>query len=251
MPHIFVPRESTMEIKCTAKEMDYTPFWLIDLANDIKDSSLQFTSGQKKQLNTHGVYELPDRPEMPSTLRLLINDTARNNQTIIQCDQGTTSTSTTTLFVLSKFLYQVINYIEFIDLIIDPGVFQLAGDIGDMGVNLSWNYESQSLADDVLRFLLTISNGSSSQELSLSNESFYFTAPEGAPPCEIYNFSVTATYVGATYSGGGCSVFSPVLSTMLPSLPNISELESSLHHLLDKRSTSLSFRVYFEVSSLQ
>ena len=158
--------------------------------------------------------------------------------------------------MLSKFLYQVINYIvyiEFID-VIDPGVFQLTGDIGDMGVNLSWSYGSQSLADAVLRFSLTISNGSSSQELPLSNES-YFTAPEGAPPCEIYNFSVTATYIGATYigatyTGAGCSVSSPVLSTMLPSLPNIGELESSLHHLLDKRSTSLSFVVYFEVSSL-
>ena len=152
-----------------------------------------------------------------------------------------------------KSLITYIIYIEFID-VIDPGVFQLAGDIGDMGVNLSWSYESQSLADAVLRFSLTISNGSSSQELPLSNESsFYFAAPEGAPPCEIYNFSVTATYIGTTgtYTGGDCSVSSPVLSTMLPSLPNIGELESSLHHLLDKRSTSLSFLVYFEVSSLQ
>ena len=101
-----------MEIKCTAKETDYTPFWSIDLANDMKDFSLQFTGGQKEQLNAHGVYELPqtDRPGMPPTLRLLINDTARNNQTIIQCDQGATSTSSTTLFVLSKFLYQVIVY---------------------------------------------------------------------------------------------------------------------------------------------
>jgi hypothetical protein len=46
------------------------------------------------------------------------------------------------------------------------------------------------------------------------NESHYhFTAPEGAPPCEVYNFSVTATYVGATYTGAGCSL--PLETLML------------------------------------
>ena len=59
---------------------------------------------------------------------------------------------------------------------------------------------------------------------------FMFTAPEDAPPCEVYNFSVTATYVGATYTGAGCSVPSPVLSTMLPSLPDIKKIESSLSY---------------------
>ena len=44
-----------------------------------------------------------------------------------------------------------------------------------------------------------------------------FTAPEGAPPCEVYNFSVTATYAGAT-----CT--SPVLNIMIPSLPDIKYL---------------------------
>ena len=113
-----------------------------------------------------------------------------------------------------------------------------------------WSLESQFLADTMLRFSLRISRESSSKELSLLKSS-YFIAPESAPPCEIYNFSVTATYIGATYTGDGCSFPSPVLSTILPSLPNISQLESSLHYLLDKRLTSLSFYVFFEVSSLQ
>ena len=66
---------------------------------------------------------------------------------------------------------------------------------------------------------------------------FYeYYAPEDASPCEVYNFSVTATYVGATYTGVGCSEPSPVLSTMLPSLPNITGLESSLNYTLQKRS---------------
>ena len=73
-----------------------------------------------------------------------------------------------------------------------------------------------------------------SQELQTS--SFPFTAPPNAPPCEVYNFSVTATPVGATYTGDGCSVPSPVLSRMLPSLPDIMQLESAINCSLERPS---------------
>jgi hypothetical protein len=102
-------------------------------------------------------------------------------------------------------------------------------------INLTWS--SQELASVpvvVHTFLLTISHGSSSQVIPVDASHYHFTAPEGAPPCEVYKFSVTATYVGATYTGAGCSVPSPVFSTMLPSLPNISQLVSSLHYSLTK-----------------
>ena len=105
VPHLFIPRESTVKINCTAGDRSYRPFWLIDLANDTKSFSLQFN--QEEQLNAHGVYQLPkiETPGMPPTLRLLINDTLRNNQTKIQCDQSaTTPESTTVLFVLGKAL---------------------------------------------------------------------------------------------------------------------------------------------------
>ncbi len=62
-----------------------------------------------------------------------------------------------------------------------------------------------------------------------------FTAPEGAPPCEVYNFSVTATYVGATYTGAGCSATSPVVSSMFPSLPDQRILELSVNYSLEKQ----------------
>jgi hypothetical protein len=105
-------------------------------------------------------------------------------------------------------------------------------------INLTWSIQelaSVPLVDDVAHtFLLTISHGSSRDKVSLNASHYYFTAPEGAPPCEVYNFSITATYVGATYTGAGCSVPSPVVSTMLPSLPNISQLESSLCYSLMK-----------------
>ena len=50
---------------------------------------------------------------------------------------------------------------------------------------------------------LTISHGSisDSQLISLNESTYRFTVPEGAPPCELYNFSVsrsvTTKYVGA------------------------------------------------------
>ena len=104
MPYIFVPRESTVEINCTAQDRSYSPSWFINLANDTKDFPLSFI--QKDELNDHGVHELPriERPGMPPTLRLLINDTSRNNQTVIICDQSATTSSTTILFVLGKLL---------------------------------------------------------------------------------------------------------------------------------------------------
>ena len=89
------------------------------------------------------------------------------------------------------------------------------------------------------------------QSLQLHEPYYVFTAPEGAPPCEVYNFSVTATYVGATYTGAGCSVPSPVLSRMLPSLPEIYKLESSHRYSLEKYATGdINLSVSFQVSEL-
>ena len=135
-------------------------------------------------------------------------------------------------------------------IMLDPIRISLLGDTVDMGINISWSSEPQSLANAALRLLLRINKGSHSPEISLLNESYYyFTAPEGAPPCEMYNFSVTATYAGATYTGAGCSVPSPMLSTVLPSLPNISRLDSSLDYVLTKQITGFALSISFEVCS--
>ena len=101
--------------------------------------------------------------------------------------------------------------------------------------NISWS-SLPSLMDSEPRQAYSLSVKSPSiqeQRLQLYEPYYLFTAPEGAPPCEIYNFSVTATYnVGATYAGADCSVPSQVLSTMLPSLPDIDILESSMDYSL-------------------
>ena len=81
-----------------------------------------------------------------------------------------------------------------------------------------------------------------------TQEWFYeFYGPEDANYCEVFNFSVTATYVGATYTGAGCSVHSPVLSRMLPSIPDISRMQSSQEASVEKQSGEVVLSVYFQV----
>ncbi len=103
--------------------------------------------------------------------------------------------------------------------------------------NISWTSLPSLVDPEPPRQAYSLSVNSPSireQMFQLYEPCYLFIAPEGAPPCEVYNFSVTATYdvVGATYTGAGCSVPSQVLSTMLPSLPDIDLLESSIDYSL-------------------
>ena len=101
-------------------------------------------------------------------------------------------------------------------------------------------------------FYLSVNYDSSRKIIHKTEPHHRFTAPEGAPPCEVYNFSVTATYVGATYTGAGCSVprLSPIMSTMLPSLPDIEKLNSSLIYSLALNSGNFTLNITFEVGIL-
>ena len=100
MPQILVPNGSNVEIHCRAAQADDPPVWAIDLAADSSvNSPLQFGT-RKRRLNDHGVYELP-QIAAPLTLRLLINNTAINNQTEIQCERG--ESITTVLHVFGEF----------------------------------------------------------------------------------------------------------------------------------------------------
>jgi hypothetical protein len=118
-----------------------------------------------------------------------------------------------------------------------------ARDIAIHSVNLSWTSgpETVEQIEQGIKVNYSLNVATNSGKIPSQShqiqESFYaFTAPdpEDASPCEVYNFSVTATYVGATYTGAGCSVPSPVFSTMLPSLPDITRLESSVKYSLKK-----------------
>ena len=78
------------------------PFWSIDLADDLIEAPLTFLV-RRDQLNDHGVFEIP-RPHarMPTMLTLFINDTARNNQTVIEC-AGDREDYRTTVFIYGMF----------------------------------------------------------------------------------------------------------------------------------------------------
>ena len=127
--------------------------------------------------------------------------------------------------------------------------FQLEMSIEDMGLNsvgITW---SRAAVDVGQTFILNISHRSELiTSVSLNESYYYFSAPEGSPPCGIYNFSVTATYTGARYIGAGCGVSSRMLSRMLPSLPNIEGLERSLKHSVAiELSQDVILNVLFEV----
>ena len=124
-------------------------------------------------------------------------------------------------------------------------------DISLKTVNISWSppYPPSQDIHNMNYNLSVTSSNTRSQNIPIRESYTYdvFRANSDAPPCEVYNFSVTATYVGATYTGDGCSVPSPVISRMLPSLPDIEILESSLNYSLEKLSNGVVLTTTFQV----
>ena len=105
MPHILVPNGSNVEIYCRAAHANNPPAWAIDLAADLSvNSYLQFST-RKGRLNDYGVYELP-QIAAPLTLRLLINNTAINNQTVVQCERGEYITTVLHVDLFGEFSIQ-------------------------------------------------------------------------------------------------------------------------------------------------
>ena len=118
-------------------------------------------------------------------------------------------------------------------------------DLGLQFINISW---SPLLLNE--SYTLTIISENTQPQLHESlQSSFLFTAPDDAPPCEVYNFTATFDSVGANV-GVGCSV---VLSRMLslPSLPNKQGLESSLNYSTEREdANTVSIVVSIKVSKL-
>ena len=84
-------------------------------------------------------------------------------------------------------------------------------------MNISWS--PLPLVENDQLYTVTVRDSESNVVISsqLGERYIVFNATNNAPPYEVYKVSVTATYVGATYSGAGCS--EPSNETfMLPSL---------------------------------
>ena len=116
-------------------------------------------------------------------------------------------------------------------------------------VNVTWS-SLPSLVDPQPNQTYTLSVKSPSlgeTKIKINVPHYLFTAPEGAPACEVYRFSVSAAFVGATYTGDGCSAYSPVISKVLPSLPDVDVLNSSLTYSLIKQAGDVTLNASFEV----
>ena len=88
--------------------------------------------------------------------------------------QGYNAIEVQLVYLLLPFLWSVRCKLLLLDIhhltsfIVDPTTILLTGDMVGMGINLSWSQEPQVLDDSALRFLLTISHGSSSDIMSLN-----------------------------------------------------------------------------------
>ena len=97
---MYVPHNASIYINCTTDSNN--PFWSIDPAGDELNTPLQFTT-RGEELNNEGLYDIEvSGGTVPPTLRLLINDTAVNNQTVIEC-VGRVVTHRTVIFLYGKY----------------------------------------------------------------------------------------------------------------------------------------------------
>ena len=133
---------------------------------------------------------------------------------------------------------------------IGPTPFKLTvEDMNTYSINISWSQQSFVFPTLSSQFNLMVSHGSQTDVISTNDTSYLFFPPRNASPCEVYNFSVMHTHIGATYTGSGCGEPGPVLSTMLPTLPNINNLESSIQYSLKQEpNEGIAMRVTFTVS---
>lgn len=121
-------------------------------------------------------------------------------------------------------------------------------DINRQSFNFSWSPLPAVEVKQIYNLSVKSSN-SNTQSYKLNDTNYIFTAPKGSDPCDVYNFSVTATYIGATYNGVGCSVPSKIYDMMLPSLPDVVTIESTLNYSIEKRlAEGVALHVWFEVS---
>lgn len=112
-------------------------------------------------------------------------------------------------------------------------------------VNISWILHQLPPTTNVTYTFRVIWGNAAAEHFNYeqvtSSSSAVFIAPEGAPVCEVYNISVTASYdfFGIINTeNNNCDVSSQLLSMMLPSLPDKKMLELSVEYFLNKESVS-------------
>ena len=91
-PNMYVPVGAFVRVNCTVNSNQPNPVWLVHLAGT--DTAIQFTfSASISLLNSRGFYLLSGLEDngRVKTTRLLINDTAGENGTTIECIDASTA----------------------------------------------------------------------------------------------------------------------------------------------------------------
>ena len=109
---------------------------------------------------------------------------------------------------------------------------------------ISWDYETRY--EVTVNFTLNVTNLNNSNIgstiVSRIQQQYYILTVEDPSPCNVYSFQVTAV------NDAGASEPSEIITRNLPSLPDISSLENSLHHSLVKSAEGVMLSVMFNVS---
>ena len=102
----YIPENSVIHIKCTTRHANENPRWSIWLPGSVAFTQF-LNKGSIKRLNDRGFSNLTDVPEIDGnkSVRLQINKTVGNNETIIECidaNTGNLIANRTTLIVYGK-----------------------------------------------------------------------------------------------------------------------------------------------------
>lgn len=259
-----IPHNSSVTVACQMSNLteDTSLNWAVRLPGSDGFINLQ-------ELNNPNVTENPQRNS--SVVRNLLSVISPMNGTTVRCRTiklgKTTTVMETTFIIFGKSVsYYYISFLGAPNKInmnynLDPTlVMHLSikfnsDESTESSIAISWSPLQTCThvgLDTNNTYLLNVTStycDPKCQSVQLYEPHFEFTAPDGAPSCEVYNFSVTTTYAGARYTGAGCSVPSSIQS-MLPSLPDTKRLESSLKYSLMKWITSVTFYVSINVSCL-
>ena len=98
-----MPHNANVYINCTL-ERQSTPFWEIRLADFTTDLRFSDLANQRQTLKDRGVCNLPLIRGMLPILRLLVNKTEVNNNTVIRCSDLSTSDRQTTLYLYGTYI---------------------------------------------------------------------------------------------------------------------------------------------------
>ena len=110
-------------------------------------------------------------------------------------------------------------------------------------VEISWDHET--LYEVTVNFTLNVTNLNSnirSTIVSRIQQQYYVLTVEDPSPCDVYSFQVTAV------NDAGTSEPSEIITRNLPSLPDLSHVEDSLHHSLANSVGGVMLSVMFNVS---